>query len=48
MNVFPSTFLWGGATSSAQFEGGYNLHGRGLSIWTSSTSSPKTSVPTAA
>ena len=31
MNVFPSTFLWGGATSSAQFEGGYNLHGRGLS-----------------
>jgi 6-phospho-beta-glucosidase len=28
---FPENFLWGGATSSAQFEGGYKEGGRGLS-----------------
>lgn len=31
MSVFPDTFLWGGATSSAQYEGGYDCDGRGLS-----------------
>lgn len=28
---FPETFLWGGATSSAQYEGGYDCGGRGKS-----------------
>lgn len=28
---FPKTFLWGGATANAQYEGGYNEGGRGLS-----------------
>ena len=27
---FPSTFLWGGATSSVQYEGGFDQGGRGL------------------
>lgn len=31
MTKFPSNFLWGGATSSSQFEGGYQEGGRGLS-----------------
>lgn len=31
MNKFPKDFLWGGATSASQIEGGYNLGGRGLS-----------------
>ena len=30
---FPSNFLWGASSSSAQIEGGYNEDGRGLSIW---------------
>lgn len=29
--TMPKDFLWGGATSSSQYEGGYNLGGRGLS-----------------
>lgn len=28
---FPKSFLWGGASANAQFEGGYNEGGRGLS-----------------
>lgn len=28
---FPDNFLWGGATAANQFEGGYNIGGRGLS-----------------
>ncbi|MBP3871572.1 MAG: family 1 glycosylhydrolase [Faecalicoccus sp.] len=28
---FPKNFLWGGATAANQYEGGYNLGGRGLS-----------------
>jgi 6-phospho-beta-glucosidase len=28
---FPNNFLWGGATAAAQYEGGYNEGGRGLS-----------------
>ena len=27
---FPKNFLWGGATAANQFEGGYNLNGKGL------------------
>ncbi|MBF2562799.1 glycoside hydrolase family 1 protein [Listeria seeligeri] len=29
-SVFPADFLWGGATAANQFEGGYNLDGKGL------------------
>ncbi|MBQ1308018.1 MAG: family 1 glycosylhydrolase, partial [Erysipelotrichaceae bacterium] len=29
--AFPKYFLWGGATANAQYEGGYNEGGRGLS-----------------
>ncbi|CCI70419.1 6-phospho-beta-glucosidase [Paenibacillus polymyxa M1] len=28
---FPQGFLWGGATAANQFEGGYNVDGKGLS-----------------
>ena len=28
--MFKNNFLWGGATAANQFEGGYNLGGRGL------------------
>lgn len=31
MSKFQKDFLWGGATSSSQIEGGYNIGGRGLS-----------------
>lgn len=31
MSVFPNDFLWGGATSSAQYEGGFDCGGRGKS-----------------
>ena len=31
MSKFPKSFLWGGATSASQYEGGYNKDGRGLS-----------------
>lgn len=31
MTEFPKDFLWGGATSSSQYEGGYNVGGRGPS-----------------
>ena len=30
--TFPKEFLWGGATAANQFEGAYNLDGRGLSV----------------
>ena len=29
--AFPEGFLWGGSSSSAQVEGGYDCDGRGLS-----------------
>ena len=32
MNSFPKDFLWGGATAANQFEGAYNVNGKGLSI----------------
>lgn len=31
-NQFPKDFLWGGATAANQFEGAYNLDGKGLSV----------------
>ncbi|AND79257.1 glycoside hydrolase family 1 protein [Streptococcus pantholopis] len=31
-SVFPENFLWGGATAANQFEGAYNLDGKGLSV----------------
>ena len=32
MNVFPENFLWGGATSACQYEGGYAEDGAGAAI----------------
>ena len=29
---FPNNFLWGGATSAAQYEGDYNTNSKGLSV----------------
>ncbi|MFA9492762.1 glycoside hydrolase family 1 protein [Streptococcus sp. E17BB] len=32
MTIFPKDFLWGGATAANQFEGAYNVDGKGLSV----------------
>ena len=32
MRKFPEGFLWGGATAANQFEGGWNLDGKGISV----------------
>ena len=32
MTKFPKDFLWGGATAANQFEGAYNVDGKGLSV----------------
>ena len=32
MGKFPQNFLWGGATAANQYEGAYNLDGKGLSV----------------
>ena len=32
MGKFPADFLWGGATAANQYEGAYNLDGKGLSV----------------
>ena len=32
MTVFPEGFLWGGATAANQYEGAYNVDGKGLSV----------------
>ena len=29
---FPKDFLWGGATAANQYEGAYNVDGKGLSV----------------
>ena len=42
MKAFPETFLWGGATAANQFEGAYNLDGKGLSV---QDVTPKGGVP---
>lgn len=31
-NIFPDNFLWGGATAANQYEGAYNVDGKGLSV----------------
>ena len=31
-SIFPENFLWGGATAANQFEGAYNVDGKGLSV----------------
>lgn len=41
---FPKKFLWGGATAANQYEGGYNLGGKGLSISDITTGGSKTAV----
>ncbi len=42
MKSFPKDFLWGGATSSNQIEGAWNVDGRGVSINDIVTSGSKT------
>ena len=32
MATFPTDFLWGGATAANQYEGAYNVDGKGLSV----------------
>lgn len=32
MSKFPKEFLWGGATAANQYEGAYNVGGKGLSV----------------
>ena len=39
---FRKDFLWGGATAANQFEGAYNLDGKGLSV---QDVTPKGGVP---
>ena len=42
MGKFPHNFLWGGATAANQYEGAYNLDGKGLSV---QDVTPKGGVP---
>ena len=42
MSKFPKDFLWGGATAANQYEGAYNVGGKGLSI---QDVTPKGGVP---
>ena len=32
MGKFPADFLWGGATAANQYEGAYDVDGKGLSV----------------
>lgn len=46
---FPKDFLWGGATAANQFEGAYNVDGKGLSIqdvMPQGIRGPRTDIPT--
>ena len=42
MKKFPENFLWGGATSAMQIEGGYGESNRGLNINDMNTAGSKT------
>lgn len=42
MATFPTDFLWGGATAANQYEGAYNVDGKGLSV---QDVTPKGGVP---
>ena len=42
MKQFPEHFLWGGATSAMQIEGGYGSSNRGLNINDMNTAGSKT------
>lgn len=42
MSTFPTDFLWGGATAANQYEGAYNVDGKGLSV---QDVTPKGGVP---
>lgn len=42
MGKFPENFLWGGATAANQYEGAYNVDGKGLSV---QDVTPKGGVP---
>ena len=42
MAKFPTDFLWGGATAANQYEGAYNVDGKGLSV---QDVTPKGGVP---
>ena len=42
MTQFPKNFLWGGATAANQYEGAYNVDGKGLSV---QDVTPKGGVP---
>ena len=47
--VFPEGFLWGGATAANQYEGAYNLDGKGLSVqdvMPKGITTPPTEAPT--
>jgi len=49
MKRFPEDFLWGGATAANQFEGAYNVDGKGLSvqdIMPKGVMAPRTESPT--